>query len=74
MAFPGPVGSVTCPPGVTVTASASASITTSHSTGNSGLGRPRRKGARKNLLAMRICACVVNLHTLDHAQHPRDAA
>jgi hypothetical protein len=49
-------------------------IPTSPSTKNSGLGRPRRKGTRKNLLATRICACVVNLHTLDHAQRQRDAA
>ncbi len=130
MAFPGPVGSVTCPAGVTVTASLGttsnfpkakcqacpqrAACTASQRgrsvsihpdepfhqelrarqatpEGRAALrertlvehaisrqvsvqGRKARyKGTRKNLLATRICACVVNLHTLDHAQRQRDA-
>jgi hypothetical protein len=130
MAFPGPVGSVTCPAGLTVTASLGttshfpkakcqacpqrAACTTSQSgrsvsihpdepfhqelrarqatpEGRAALrertlvehaisrqvsvqGRKARyKGTRKNLLATRISACVVNLHTLDHAQRQRDA-
>jgi hypothetical protein len=36
--------------------------------------KARYKGTRKNPLATRICACVVNLHTLDPAQRQRDAA
>lgn len=36
--------------------------------------RSRYKGTRKNLMATRIGACVVNLQTLDHAQRQRDAA
>ena len=131
MTFPGPVGSITCPQGITVAASLGATshfpaskcrvcpqqaACTTSKTGRSVSIHPdepfhqelrarqatpegrealrartgvehaisrqasvqgrkaRYKGTRKNLLATRISACIVNLHTLDHAQRQRDAA
>lgn len=131
MTFPGPVGTVTCPAGVTVAASPGctsrfpastcqmcskrSACTTSQSgrsvtihpdepfhqelrarqatpEGRAALrertrvehalsrqvsvqGRKARyKGTRKNLMATRMGASIVNLHTLDHAQRQRDAA
>lgn len=131
MSFPGPVGSITCPQGITVAASLGTTsrfpaskcrvcpqqaACTSSKSGRSVSIHPdepfhqelrarqatpegrealrartavehaisrqvsvqgrkaRYKGTRKNLLATRISACIVNLYTLDHAQRLRDAA